>query len=320
MALVSTNHDTANASGDLRSRGTRLPNFLVIGAMKASTTSFYNLVTQHPQIWFPEEKEPHYFTSRDYDQPAAWERYLRLFASAPMSATVLGEASTGYSKLPHLGPTPERIRARLGGDIKLLYLLRDPVERCVSNYRHSYLVDCDGDPTPLSEAIQSDPILLAASGYARQIKAYHAEFGRDHLMVVTTDELHSSPTAVMRKVEQFLGIDPHEHWPTMIAANNSQQSLRGTLMASRLAPSGLRKWIKALLPVSVQQSLKRMVSSRHTMPPVPGEDRELIWTHLADDVGQLAEMLGDRVSGWKSVQRLENPEVYKKQGERAARP
>ena len=102
-----------------------LPNTLIIGAMKASTTLLYTMLGRHPRVWFPAEKEPHYFTAPDYDDPAAWERYRALFKPCPADARVIAEASTNYSKQPHFGDTPGRLRAKLG-EPKLVYILRDP--------------------------------------------------------------------------------------------------------------------------------------------------------------------------------------------------
>lgn len=123
----------------------RLPNMLIIGAKKASSTLLYELLCQHPQVWMPQEKEPHCLVTAS-DPDKIREQYARLFEPAPDSALILGEASTGYTTMPYNGPIPRRIQQALGQP-KLIYILRDPVERLISNYRQlsSRLVQTEHD-------------------------------------------------------------------------------------------------------------------------------------------------------------------------------
>lgn len=279
----------------------RLPGMLILGAMKASTTSFYELLSRHPGVWLPSVKEPHYFTAPNYGEPATFRRYASLFADAP-EGCLLGEASTGYTKLPRLGPTPQRIRETLGQP-RMIYLLRDPVERIVSNYRHSQLAGHYRADMSIAEAAECDPILVTASHYARQIRAYHGEFGEDALLTLTTDELHADPAPVMRRVEGFLGLEPLPGWPSQMPSSNSQGDLAryratrrlGPLagVASRL-PRPLRAGLKKLLPSSPQQK---------SAPPTT-EEIALLQSLIESDLADLVTLLGDRIAGWPSVQRL----------------
>lgn len=280
----------------------RLPGLLILGAMKASTTSFYELLSRRPGVWFPAEKEPHYFTASDYGEPAALRRYARLFADAPEGA-LLGEASTGYTKLPRLGPTPQRIRETLG-EPRLIYLLRDPVERLISNYRHSQLAGHYREDLTLAEAIECDPILVTASLYARQIRAYHEEFGEDALLLITTDELHANPRPVMQQVDAFLGLPPHEAWPEKMPSSNSQGDLARYRTAQRLGP--LADLARKVLPKGLASSAKRLVPASKAKAPCPptAEEIGLVQSLIADDLADLVTLLGDRIAGWPSVARL----------------
>jgi hypothetical protein len=275
--------------------------------MKASTTTFYELITHHPAIWFSSEKEPHYFTAPNYGERAAWEDYLKLFDAAPPTAQYIGEASTGYTKLPHLGDTPRRLHESLT-DPRLIYLVRDPVQRTISNYQHSYLSGHYATGTTLGEAIAADPILIDASCYARQIRAYWDVFSKQQLLILATDQLHAEPTQVMRRVETFLGLPSYDGWETTLPQSNSQQALRSSLKLHSLLPKPLLDGLRKLLPAGVRNRLKSLAASAPSLPPIAVSDRQLIWDRIADDLRdfvQLAdEELAVRISDWPSVRQL----------------
>lgn len=283
--------------------GSRLPNFIVIGAMKSSTTAFYELLVRHPAVWFSADKEPHYFTSPSYGEAEAWRAYLRLFAEADESKTVLAEASTGYSKLPHLGPTPQRIKADLG-DPKLLYLIRDPVARTISNYRHSYTIGAYQRGTRLRDAIEADPIIVQASRYAQQVHAYHEVFGEERLLVVTSDELQADPASVMRRVEAHLKIPPYDGWPSQLARTNSASDLSRSARLGKAGRSRLVGSIKALLPERVKREVKGMIPASQPPPEIEASEADLVFELVREDLQALVDILGDRIASWPSVARL----------------
>ncbi len=285
----------------------RAPNLIVIGAMKASTTTFYELITRHPEVWFPSKKEPHYFTSPNYGEPAAWEAYLRLFDPAPASTKVFGEASTGYSKLPHFGNTPQRLRDTLGMP-QLIYLVRDPVQRTISNYQHSYMSGHFRAGTTLSEAVQIDPILIDGSCYARQIRAYWDVFGKESLLIIPTDQLHAEPAQVMQRVESFLDLAAYDGWESTLPQSNSKQALGRSLKLQSILPTPLLSLLKKLLPEQAREQLKSFASKTPVLPPITNADRQLVFERIAVDLQDLVtiadEALASWISSWPSVQQL----------------
>ncbi|XAL98725.1 sulfotransferase [Phycisphaeraceae bacterium D3-23] len=280
-----------------------LPNTLIIGAMKASTTLLYTMLGQHPRVWFPSEKEPHYFTAPDYDDPAAWERYRTLFASCPADAQVIAEASTNYTKQPHFGDTPGRIRAKLG-EPRLVYILRDPVARAISNYRHSYVTNRYDAGTAAAQALDRDPILIAASRYAEQLDAYHAEFGEGSVHVVVAERLHDDPLRVMTKLAGYLGIDPIDDWRKTPEAVNAIGELAASDRADRLLGPAMRRRIAALLPSGLKQRLKRAAARDVPVPEVDDATRDHIYHAIEDDLARLHTMLGSAIDCWPSTKRM----------------
>jgi hypothetical protein len=118
------------------------PNLFIIGAMKSGTTYLWNLLSSHPSIFMCRPKEPSYFVEPGQLQKLSYgiwrqgywkseEAYLKLFRSAGI-ATILGEASSYYLHLPFASGVPERI-CQFNPDARLIYLMRDPIERTISS-------------------------------------------------------------------------------------------------------------------------------------------------------------------------------------------
>ena len=111
----------------------RLPDFMLIGAMKSGTTTLHAYLSRHPGLFLCTPKEPGFF-SRDERYARGLDWYRELFTDA-QPEQLCGEASTCYSRWPHFENAAPRIAADVPG-AKLLYITRDPVERAYSHYRH----------------------------------------------------------------------------------------------------------------------------------------------------------------------------------------
>ena len=280
------------------------PNLLIIGARKASTTLLYETLGRHPDVWFPKKKEPHYFTNKTYGSRRAWAQYLKLFETAPSSAKIVGEASTGYTTLPYNGPTPERIRESLGQP-KLIYILRDPVARTVSNYRHNYTSGRYRPGTTLTEAVERNPILIKASCYAFQLKAYRRIFSEHGVLVLLAEELHACPGEVMARVEHYLQLKPYGKWDNDLPKVNPFEQLAGAFAVQRVLGDGWLAQIgKRIMPRALKHWLKSKVPAPSHLPEVTDADRDVVFDAIAPDLKQLFALIGPRLYIWPSVQRL----------------
>jgi Sulfotransferase family len=199
---------------DPREKG-RLPGLFVIGAMKSGTNYLRKLLGRHPSIFMTEVDEPSYFVDPDELKviwPEMWARgywhdqrnYFQLFASAG-DATILGEASTNYTKIPLVTGVAERLHA-FNPDARLIYLLRDPVERTISHYWHT--VRYHSEYRSIAAAIRQDPQYVAISHYAMQLAPFRERFGDDRIAVLTYEELVRDPYATMGSLYRWLGLDP----------------------------------------------------------------------------------------------------------------
>ena len=283
---------------------TRLPNLLIIGAMKASTTLLYELLQRHPQVWFPDEKEPAVFQDGRVNDPDRLRAYAQLYRAAPADARYLGDASTAYTKLPHLGPTPRYIHAALGQP-RMVYILRDPVARTVSNFTHAWTRCSYPRDMSFRAALDRDPMIVDASRYHQQLSAYHEQFGPDSVLVLIAEQLHHDPVRVMRRVEAYLEIEPFDGWDQPLDAVNSAQRVRASASVQRwTGRSSIARRIGRAMPGSMRGIIKRMLPAPPPAPRVAAADRALVLERIADDLRALYELLGDEIDPWPSVRAL----------------
>ena len=181
----------------------RLPDFIVIGAMKSGTSSLYQWLGRQPELELPAMKEPHFF-SRD----EAWRRgpgwYADLFPEAP--GKLVGEASTTYTNPDHCEAAAARM-ASVVPDARLIYVLRHPVARLRSHYRHAVLRG--EERRPLGEVL-ADPAnrYLRRSLYHACLAPYLAHFDRSQICLVRFEDLVSEDAPAWPVVLGHLGLPP----------------------------------------------------------------------------------------------------------------
>ena len=110
-----------------------MPNLFIIGAMKSGTSSLHEYIGDHPDLFMAEPKEPMYFSQND-DWRAGFDDYMKLFADRT-NETWFGESSTEYTKLPQYSDVAPKLH-ECNPNARLIYIMRDPVERSLSHYWH----------------------------------------------------------------------------------------------------------------------------------------------------------------------------------------
>lgn len=231
-----------------------LPDFIIIGAMKAGTTTLYEMLSRHPQIGMSREKETDFFV-----QGRGWARGLPWYqAQFTPGRQVYGEASPNYTKREAFPGVPERVHAMLPA-VKLIFIARDPVARAVSQYRHAVL---SGVPVP-SPAHMADSAqmrhLVDCSSYAAQLDPWLALFPQTHLLLLQFEDLIRDPAPVQSRIAGFLGIA--DCWPAGGGgAANSADSLarlpRWLFWLRKLRVAG---WIKQGMSADLRMRLKAAV-------------------------------------------------------------
>ena len=179
----------------------KYPNLLIIGAMKCGTTSLHNYLDQHPDVFMRPNKEPNYFGT-DSDEERT-KRYKEVFA---VDTKYCGESTINYSKCHEYFDVPKRIK-KASPEVKLIYIVRDPIKRMESEFRHlKWRGDID-DHTNINEFFRNfDNTAIQTSNYYKQISGYLQEFRRDQILILGFEELNQDPKKLLKKVTDFLGI------------------------------------------------------------------------------------------------------------------
>ena len=180
-----------------------MPNFIVIGAAKSATTSLASVFRKHSQVHFSSAKEPKFF-GRNYER--GWSWYSHFFEEGK-DKPLRGEASTMYSSTYRsFRYTPQLIKHHLG-EIKIIYVIRHPLQRIVSHWRHyrGRHPDCPGfDQLITSKLLRKH--IIDSSLYYEQLKRYLHVFPREMIYCVTYEELTTNPKETLRKMFEFLSI------------------------------------------------------------------------------------------------------------------
>lgn len=194
------------------------PTFVIGGAQRCGTTTLYDLLDQHPEIYLakPRWPEPKFFVA-DPHPPKDRDWYLKTWFSGAPDVPALGEKSASYLETPGAA---ERMKAQFPA-IKAIFILRHPVERAVSNYRYTRSHDLETES--FDTAVRDEPRRLAETRfaglsahphaylrrgrYADDLEQFFEHFAAEDVKVVLNDDLAGDPATICRELFALLGVD-----------------------------------------------------------------------------------------------------------------
>jgi hypothetical protein len=222
------------------------PDFIIIGAMKSATTTLHEQLARQPGLWMSRPKEPNYFSDdENYAKGPSW--YASCFEGAGPE-DLCGESSTHYTKLPTHPRTVERMGEALPR-VKLIYVMRHPIDRLTSHYLHEQTV---GRITVgLEQAVDRFPELADYGRYAMQLEPYLRAFGPEAIHPVFFDGLIARPNEEIERIGGFLGVSRPLRWDHSLGPQNVGRE--------RLRDSHLRN---AFVQAQVLTSLRRRLVPR----------------------------------------------------------
>ncbi len=287
------------------------PDFVVIGAAKAGTSSLFGYLCRHAEVCGSSIKEPEVFTEpRPADDCA--RRYAELFAAAKPDQ-VCGEASTSYSRFPQVPGVAERMLA-FAPKVRLIYMMRHPVDRAYSQYVHRVRKELyPGQPIPVTfeDHIETDPLCLDSSDYMLQIEQYRARFGDAALLPLLADDLNRDPASVLRRAFEFLGVDAdHDVLTSGEERANRSDTFTDTLTAVTKARRIKRlpgfSLVRRITPPIVRQTAYHMLARmpggkvRRSFTPTPmkSETRAALIERFREPNERLAAYLDVDLSHW----------------------
>lgn len=265
----------------------RLPDFLIIGAMKSATTTLHAQLARQPGIVMSDPKEPNFF-SDDEQWARGLEWYASLFAAAGPDE-LAGESSTHYTKLPKHPHTVERMRAHLRPDVKLVYVMRHPVDRLVSHYVHE--ASRRAMP-PVDQAVNSLSELVDYGRYAFQLEPYLRAFGPENILPVFFDRLSRHSQEEIERVASFIGYRGQPRWdPTYSERNVSTRRMSWNPTRDAIARAPVLAQIRrAVVPRSVTERVKRRWTIEAPAPSAA--TLESLRRIFDDDLRRLGRWLG----------------------------
>lgn len=271
-----------------------LPDFLIIGAAKSGTTTLYADLAANPQIFFPATKEPADLSRDDVLTPRGRARYAKLFASA-RPGQLLAEASTRYTSRPMFEGVAERARQLLGPSLKLIYLVRDPYERMLSEHR--YAAQQGKVPGELASALRQAPRLIEHSRYGFQIAPWLDHFDRDRLEIVSFERYVAAREPTVRALFAFLGATAPSDYRLPAAQNSSNDVIVGRgILRHIVGLQGYRRTIRRIVPHALRERAKAVLGKKLDVvidQRLPAAlERELI-DRLRPEVDEI-----HRVAGW----------------------
>lgn len=267
----------------------RLPNFIVVGAMKAGSTAAYAYLRAHPQVFIPPALEVHYFTSQ-YSRGLDW--YASHFRDAG-DALAVGEKSPSYMVDP---VAVERMAATIP-DAKLVAVLRNPIDRAYSHYWHNKARD--REPRPYEEAIADEWPQAGDGGffdylsrgrYAAQLERLCEHYDRSQLHVVLSEELRHRSVETYAELCRFLGVDD-TIVPDVVGRAVNEHVGKGSRRVSNAV------W-RLPLPKKWRVSAGRAVRRTSSYPPMDPETRRRLEAHFEEDNAALARWLGRDLDVW----------------------
>jgi hypothetical protein len=290
------------------------PNFFIVGAANSGTTSLYSYLRQHPEVFLPALKEPHYFSQIN---PSHDQRYLRTLIRDERTYLGLFTRAQGYKAVGEASPSylwdataPHRIRAAVP-HAKIIILLRDPIDRAYSHY----LMDVrEGlQSLPFTEALQADwnrqdkgwsvsQLYVELGLYAEQVRRYLEVFGAGQVLAITFEQLTRSvgnARAIVGEVLRFLNLDLSA-LPQIDTSRveNSFAAARWSLTRRLAGANWVRRMGQLVVPVrfGANHAVKTMVYQRYFVkavpkPPMSDHAREWLRSIYGADLASLEGLL-----------------------------
>ena len=283
-----------------------LPTFLIIGAAKSGTTSLYEYLGQHPEVFMSEVKEPKYF-AWDEERPSArlWPDYpvqphlvrdeaaYRALFEPAGDEKVRGEASVIYLESLF---APQRIRAELPAGTKFIVSLRNPAERAYSDYLMAVRRGWDGS---VAEGLAAEQHRVQVGFYHRLLSRYYELFPAEDFRVMIFEEWRAEPEPAIQGLFEFLGVDPG-YVPNLQGRHNKGGLPRNRwLHKQMLQRSGWRGTVLKYTPKPLRRLGRWAYYNNLKHPgPMPDDARRRLIDLYRPDIEKLQGLIGKDLSGW----------------------
>lgn len=280
----------------------RFPDVLIIGAMKAGTTGLYMDLCEHPEVYLADDKEPHALCHDEVLSKEGQARYAQIYARAAANQLCI-DASTGYSKRPDFQSVAERAARLLPSDFKVIYLVRHPIERIISQHYHEFSI---GEVGPdINEVVRTHSRYANYSRYYYQLEPWIQAVGSDRIKVLRFEDYVDRRAEVVESVLEFLGVSTNCAAIDVNEVYNRSEGkpVRNRFWSSIYENSAYRRLVRPFLPVKLRLALLKALLPRAPERPEPPSLATVRWLRksLVEDVTKLESMLDSRKPLWKDL-------------------
>lgn len=295
-----------------------MPNFLIIGAAKSGTTALYHYLKQHPQIYMSPVKETEFFALEgeefNFKGPGDMQRISRSITNIEdyqaqfqkvSNEIAIGEASPVYL---YSSKAPERIKHYLP-DVKLIAILRDPIERAYSQFLMMSL----GGREPISnftKAIEQEKVrinnnwewgwrYIELGFYHVQIKRYFELFEENQIKVYLYKDLHDNSDSLLKNIFNFLAVD-ETFVPDVSVKYNPSGIPKNNIFHNFVEqPNLMKSVLKPLFPVDIRTIIRTNLKKMNLVKPqLPLKVRKEILPIFQDDILKLQDLIQRDLSEW----------------------
>ena len=275
------------------------PNTFVIGAMKSATTSLCELLDQQDDVFVARPKEPDFF-SRDEVYAKGLDWYRSLFKSAGQ-CPVIAEGSTSYTKNLQYPKSAERL-AKHCPAAKLIYIVRNPIQRMNSHWKHEVLKN--RTRLDVNEFIKTCPEVVDISCYWKQLSVFRNLFDDQQILVLFIEDLQEQPEKTIQRCRSFLGLPDR---PIQLSSGNSNESSKRK--PDKFPISLLRRYrwfdvkfeqLKQQVPAGWHEPLKRIFKSNKTVGSSDLQPETIDWAiqQLGSDPENFLSHCGKPIDYW----------------------
>jgi len=275
----------------------RWPNFFLMGAPRAGTTSLYEYFKNTKGVYLPHIKEINYFSESINPDLLILKvirdkkKYLNLYKDVK-DEIAIGDATPLYL----WDPKAAKLIHDVAPNAKIIIILRDPIERAYSHFL--MLLSFGKDSSSFSESIKKSlkappdysGRVVECGLYYEQVKRYLDLFGKDQVKIYIYEEFFKNPRSYVKEILEFLGVN--EKPPTSVGEiHNPLIEPRGKIAEKIMQSESIRKASK-ILPRSAGLALKDIFGKKTKKPPMQEEAKKLLEEIYKDDVKKLENLLG----------------------------
>ncbi|MEL6930836.1 MAG: sulfotransferase, partial [Cyanobacteria bacterium J06600_6] len=276
---------------------------LIIGSIKSGTTSLFNYLAEHPEVAPCKEKEPKFFSNPEIFA-RGFDFYQSLWSWDSSRHKIALEASPNYTRSTHqdLFNAAEKIaeiQRQETAEFKFIYLMRDPIERIESHYTHLEAWQQEARVQPLSEGLDRE--IIDVSKYSMQLKEYYQRFPSENILLIDFEDLKQSPEAILKKVAEFLGIDPNYQFQALGKVYNNRSQRKKVVVPGwrKVRQTNLAYYIASRVPKQLKSLFHQVFSKQVKKEVILSESQnQYVASQLQEDVQLLNSQYGFNTERW----------------------